>query len=271
MPTSSWNLNRFLVAMGALATLTATFVVMNYSFSAWISEIGMFAPGIPGWIATIALLFFAPAWMYLLSGILVASFPILVLFVFGLIATISDPLRGGEYGAAIFLVLGLVLSLTGGIAGFVQGRKAKHTPLAGGLRSAKGVLAAVVAAVLIGAFVTSSMATAAMQEMSGSSYNVVPDETIALTTQDYAFAPQTVNVPVGKLVEITITNADPAAHTFTYHAGGKSYETFLAPGSTAKMLVRFDEPQTIHFYCEPHSGGADDMADDSMWGTITVA
>lgn len=242
---------------------------MNYSVSAWLQELGMFVPALPGWLAAIVLLFYAPAWMYLVSGILVAAFPLLVLFVFGVATTLSDPLRGTEYGATVLLVLGLVLSLTGCVAGFMQGRKNAHTPLAGGLRTGKGIGALVVAAIVLGSLVTSSMAVSAMKAASGGSYDVEPDA-LELTAQDYSFSPKTLEVPAGKLVETAITNADSVGHTFTCHAGDRTVDTFLARGSTGKVLVRFDEPQTIHFWRKPHSAGAEDTEEDSMWGTIAV-
>jgi hypothetical protein len=66
-------------------------------------------------------------------------------------------------------------------------------------------------------------------------------------------------------------NDDSALHTFTYHMDAREFEVTIPGGGSTKMLVKIDEPQTIHFWCAPHSGGAGDMEDDSMWGTLVVA
>lgn len=271
--TNAWNLNRLLVVLAAACTFLSSIIFANYSVATWLASIPQLAPAFPGWIFAIVLAFYARPWVYLTAGILLSVLPLMVILLFGGMFAILQPISGGEYQSVILLLLALVLALTGGISGFRQGRKGAHTPLRGAMRTTKGLAVSLVAALLVGVFVTGGLAGAAVKEMAaaGGSYNVVPDHTVSLATKDFVFSPRELEIPAGQLVEIVIRNEDAAGHTFTYQVGGRTFDTFLPGDATVKVLVRFDAPQTIPFWCKPHSGGAGDASADSMTGRIVVA
>ncbi|HET6404659.1 MAG TPA: cupredoxin domain-containing protein [Candidatus Thermoplasmatota archaeon] len=268
-----WNLNRLLVVLGSFSVLLAGFAFVGWSLTGFAGALLEFVPALPGWIFAIVLAFYARPWVYLAAGILNAVLPLMVLLLFGAIFGLTQPLAGPEYQSVMLLLIGLVFSLWGGISGFVQGRKDAHTPLAGALSTPKGAGSALLAIFLLGALVTSGMASSAVKDMieTGSTYNVVPEETRTLTTAHFVFEPRELQIPVGKLVEVRITNADAAGHTFTYEAGGRTFDTYLPGGATTKVLLRFDEPQRIPFWCKPHSAGAGDADPESMTGMLVVA
>jgi plastocyanin len=79
----------------------------------------------------------------------------------------------------------------------------------------------------------------------------------AIGIADFAFEPTTLTVAAGS-IDITITNADSAEHTFTLDDG--SVDEPIAPGQETTVTV--DLSASIGFHCEIHP---------AMTGTIQVA
>lgn len=78
----------------------------------------------------------------------------------------------------------------------------------------------------------------------------------AVQIKGFAFAPATFSVKSGG--EVTVTNADAAAHTFT--ADDKSFDSKeIAEGKSA--TVRISGHGAVAFHCEIH---------DYMKGTVTI-
>jgi plastocyanin len=77
-----------------------------------------------------------------------------------------------------------------------------------------------------------------------------------ITIEGFAFNPSTITV--SGPTEVTVTNNDTTAHTFTLDDG--SVDLALGPGETGTATV--DVSETTGFHCTPHP---------SMTGTIEVA
>lgn len=270
---STWNLNRALVIAGSICVLLALFAFGGWTVGGVAKIAPEAAPAAPGFLFAILLAFYARPWVYLTAGILNAVLPLMVLLIFGGYTALIEPIAGFETQSILFLVLALVLSLVGGIAGFVQGRRGAQPHLRDALRTRHGLWSTLFVVLVAGMFVASSLASAAVREQAaaGGGYDLVADEVVTLSTENFQFAPRTLDIPAGKLVEIAITNKDTGGHTFTYVLGGKTYDHPLPGGATTKVLVRFDTPQSIPFWCKPHSNGEGDTAEDSMTGTMVVA
>src|ERR1051325_2172849 len=131
MARAPLNLNRLLVAYAGLFTLGAIALFA----STGTSNPAQFAPLLPGAIAALVLLFYHSRWMYLVGGILVAAFPILVLFVFGAYEAIIHPGSGMEGYSLLLLLVAAVLGLVGGIVGFAQSRRGTAPPASALLRA----------------------------------------------------------------------------------------------------------------------------------------
>lgn len=260
-----WNVDRVLL----LASVAATFLSMILFTGGDPGMVMQFAPAFPGMIAGLLLVFLAPAWLYLVAGILLALLPLMVLFVFGAVAGLGQPANGGEYQALLLLVLAGALGLTAGITGFLQTRRGTNKPVRETLRTPHGLTLVLAAVLVAGMFVTSGLASAQLRSAVSTSTNIVPDETVTLVTKDFAFAPAEVKVPAGKIVALVVKNEDPAAHTFTYDAGDDAIDALVPGNGQTTILLRFDAPQTIPFWCAPHSGGAEDDG-TGMVGTLVV-
>lgn len=265
--SAPWNANRVIVLVGALVQLAAVAIFVAVTGAP--EDAAAFLPGI---LAGVALAFFAPAWMYLVAGVLLALFPLVVLFVFGAYAGLLHPGAGIDATALLMLAVGALLGLVGGIAGFVQARGRRAPSARETLRTPQGLVAALLVALAAGMALSNALAESDYRLVGASSANnVVPDETIQMSTTGAAFAPQLVEVPVGKLVALRITNGDPFAHTFTYEADGEERTSIIPPKGETTLYFKRDAPQTIAFWCAPHSGGKGDRAEGSMWGDLQVA
>lgn len=264
---SSWNVNRVVVLLGGLAALASLVVLLGpvgsppqYS-----------APIALGVVAALVLAFYAPAWMYLVAAVLLALFPVLVLFAFGASAAITHPGSGLEAAALIPLALSGALGLWGGIVGFVQARRGNAPDAKLFWRTPQGFVAGAIVALFAGLLVSATWADASLGEiMRHPATNAVPDQTIHVTTDGRMFAPRNVTIPVGKLVALHVTNGDPVVHTFAYELDGVRHESVIPARSAVDVLFKFDAPRTIHFWCAPHSGGYADRDPASMWGDLVV-
>lgn len=89
----------------------------------------------------------------------------------------------------------------------------------------------------------------------GTTYDAVPDHVVEVSTRQFGFHPGAVTVPVGKLVEVRVTNEDAFLHTFTYENAGVTYHHDLPGRSTTSFVVYFREPTTASLWCVPHVPG----------------
>lgn len=210
-------------------------------------------------------------WTYLAGGVGVILFPVMVMSFFGFLV-LSHPEAGGPWICVLFMLLAVALALPAGIRGFLAARKGRSAPLASeGWLTGAGLVALVLISLTLGAGAAASLATISLSTspVASSGFDFAADATVSTKPEHVAYDPRELAIPRGELMEISITNADPEYHDFTYESGGKTYKhPILANGKTA-FLVRFDTAGTIPFRCEPHSSGYG--KDDGMTGTMTVA
>lgn len=265
----SWNLNRVLVVLAGAFALVAFAIFIGPAKG----DLAQSSPVLLGTFAAVVLAFFAPAWMYLVAAILLALFPIVVLFVFGASGAITHPGSGLEGLALTFLLLSAALGLVGGIAGFVQARRGTAPPPSELGRAPQGVLAIAIFAFVAGLAVSSAWAESEVRDLATRPATSIAgtDATIRVTTDTHHFAPRNLTIPVGKLVDIHVTNHDPVVHTFSYVDGGVLHESVIPASSESDIYVKFDAARTIKFWCQPHSQGADDTEPNDMWGEMVVA
>jgi plastocyanin len=102
---------------------------------------------------------------------------------------------------------------------------------------------------------------------SGDAYDVEPDARVVLSMSGSRFVPRELSVPAGALVEFELRNDDAIVHTFSYERGGSAVDHVVPPGTTVRVLTRFDEPAAVHFWCSPHT--SPDHA-KGMVGTLTI-
>ena len=264
-----WNVNRLLVLAGAACILIAIAIFSGGSPAKMFSQDTI--PLFPGVLVALVLLFWQRPWLYLLAGVLVALFPLVILFVFGAFEAILHPSSGLEGGSLTVLLLAAILALTGGIAGFVQGRRAAQPPVS--MAAPQAPFAIAVSGIVLGMVLVAGLAGSDVRALSTApASNIVPDETMRVVLTGYAFAPRDIQLEQGKLYALELENGDASAHTFTYHAAdGTERNTVIPAHSTVTIHMRFTQPQTIHFWCAPHSMGAGDTSEDSMVGTMVVA
>lgn len=267
---SSWNLHRVFVMVALVANVLAILAHFRFDFMTLVAGLPEVAPALPGVVFGIVLAYFARPWVYLTAGLLNAILPLMVLFVFGALATLGSPGAGSDYQSSLLLAVGLVFSLWGGIAGFVATRKGDAIPLRQSPATRSGMAAMAAIALVLGASFSGFAASEQMRAATGAAFDVVPDETVTVVMKDFMFAPREVTIPAGKLVELVIDNQDSTMHTFTYTANGRDVDVTLVGGVKTSVLVKIDTPQTIPFWCTPHSGGADDDG-EGMVGTVIVA
>lgn len=268
MAASRWNLNTLLTSASAGALILSILMLVMQDPAMLMQSV----PLLPGILAAVVLLFWQRPWFFLLSGFLLAAFPLVVLFVFGAYQGLLHPGAGAEGASLWLLLLAALLGLLGGIAGFVQGRRAAHAPAAHLLRAKHGITAFALAFVVVGALGTGALASADLRDMAErpAAHVEAPDDTVRVVLTGYTFAPKEIKIPAGKLVNLQVENGDAALHTFSYHLGGTLYQTPIPAGSTVTIPMKFETAQQIHVWCAPHSGGAEDMSEGSMWGTLVV-
>ena len=270
-PTSYWNLTRTMVVMGAATILLA--VVIHERFLTAFDPFPFFLLA-PGFVFSLVLLKYARPWVYLTAGLLNAVLPLMVLGVFGEARHLLDTKAGYDWGSLTLLLGGLLLSVTGGIAGFVRARKSSDIPFGSSWGTGLGTFAIVTALVLFGtgiagALVGFNQANAAaaggwdfaVEDIGGVSLG---EMSVANTFKQNAF-----QVTAGQVTEITIANEDVVLHTFTYQKSGETYSHDLVGGATTSFLVLFADVGTIAFRCVPHSSGYEDDG-NNMVGSFEV-
>lgn len=270
-PRSGWSLYRVLVVASVVPLVTA--LILEFGFGVEVATMG--APALPGIVFALLLVGLDRGWVYLTAGVLMSVLPLMVLFVFGALPGLSDPTAGRSFASLMALLLTLVLALGGGVGGFVAKRRGEHRPVGDALRSRVGVATVVLTVFLVASALTGVASGIRVKEMisDAGGYDFAVDTTVPVTMADFAFAPASITVPSGQIVEIKVTNEDTAFHTFTYAVGGKTYNHDVPGGSESGFLVKFAEPGTVLFWCVPHSAGADSKVGDGsedMAGTIVV-
>lgn len=80
--------------------------------------------------------------------------------------------------------------------------------------------------------------------------SALADDAPSLTIKDHAFSPETLEIPAGKRVELTITNADASAEEFD--SPDLHVEKMIPGGKTMKVFVGPLEPGSYSFVGELH-------------------
>lgn len=206
------------------------------------------------------------AWTFALAGLFLAVLPLLVLLVFGAAAELAKPTIGNGYTSLMFLVMALVLALPAAAAGVRRARR--HAgPAEPGWRFGLALLASTF---LFGAMVAGALASQGLTgDGAAGGYDFAPEATARVVAKDFAFPKAPVRVAAGTVTEVVVENQDPAFHTFTYTAGGVTYNHDLPGRGTAKFLIKMEAGE-VQYWCEPHSGGAAG-AKTGMTGTLVVA
>lgn len=264
-----WNLNRALIVFGAALILLAfVWVVAPAPDNA-----GMAMPlAIGAVLGGAAIAFYAPAWMYLVAAFLVATFPLVVIFVFGAIAALEHPGGGYETGALILVLAGAVAALVGGIWGFAQARKGTAPRVGAAMGAPQGAFVGLIVALLVGMILSNALVSKDVRAAAESPNWVIeaPDATASLHTTDFAFAPRDLKLAANTLTDITIRNDDAAFHTLSFRHGGMIHTTLIPAESELHLPLKFAVAGTIPFWCDPHSGGEGDTSAESMVGTFVV-
>lgn len=264
---SPFSLNRLIVLVAGVLQLVAIGIFVATGGPSVLAEA---APLLLGFVGAIILAFWAPRWMYLVAAVLIAAFPLLILFVFGAYAAITHPGGGAESLALTILLLSAIVGIIGGVAGFVQAPRGQPRP-GDFLRTGQGLGTALTAALFVGLMVSSVWTGSMLRDIVVHSANAVePDETVLLVAQTSLFAPREVTIPVGKVVALHIENKDSVMHTFAYKLGGVQHESPVPPETEVDFFFNLKQAQTIRFWCSPHSGGESDTDPASMWGSLRV-
>jgi plastocyanin len=262
-----WNLDRALVALGAAIVILATAwaIVLDPATGIRSSPFGV------GALLALAIVVYAPPWMYLVSGILTSAFPLLVIFGFGALGAIEHPGGGAESSSLILALMGALIALIGGIAGFVQTRRKTAPPAGAGMGATQGAFAGLIAALLLGLMLGNTFASADVLQFAQhpGSHVEGADLTRTLVAGGIAFAPDPLTMPAGKLVALDLRNDDHVFHTMSYRLNGSVHTTLIPVGSHQTLWFKFDAPQSIHFWCDPHSSETD-TTPGGMHGDIVV-
>lgn len=221
---------------------------------------------IPGLVGAALIAWKVKRWTFIAAGALLAFLPLVVLIGFGAVKALGQPATGNEYTSLMFLLLGLVLALPASVAGARRERLHK-LPAQPGWRFGVTLLAS---AFLFGAMVAGALASGGLQGGAAGGYDFAPAAQAQVVAKDFAFGAAAVQLRAGEVTELAVVNQDPAFHTFTYAVGGQTYSHNVPGGATARFLVKLDEPGTVQYWCEPHSGGPEG-AKSGMVGTLAVS
>jgi plastocyanin len=158
-----------------------------------------------------------------------------------------------EFVVALAFVLGVVISLVGGVEVIVAGRRGQD-----GQTTAEGRLRPVVFGVLGIAAVVSVVGLVATRT------TVSEADAAGATRLDmvkFEFDPDTTAIPAGG--SLLVTNSDLFAHDFTLDELGIAVR--FGPGSEALIDFAGATPGTYNYICSIHSDGT-----TGMTGTITI-
>jgi plastocyanin len=251
----AWPFSKFLIAGAFGAELVAISLFVGPSPANATFVIPFLGPVV---ILCALALWKGRPWMFLGAGISLAIFPMLVL-AFS-IDSFVVPQLGIVFAAGMFLLIALVVGLPTGIWVFAH-RKSSTPPMTAreGLKTRYGVFNILAVGILLGAALAGEAAY--INATSGGATNggsdLQAEAWVNVTTENFLFVPANLTIPVGKIVEITVTNKDSALHTFTYKvdagtASEKTYSHNLLPSSTTKFSMLISAAGTVHFWCIPH-------------------
>lgn len=214
-------------------------------------EVAFFAVlGTVGLVVTFLVWRFDKLWARILG--LVATVA-LTLGAFFLAFGVFQPFSPVEFLAGVAFVLGVLLSLYGGVKALIAGRKGISGPARGETRIRTGAMALMgVAAVfsIVGFFLTRT--TVSEAEAAGAT---------PLDMVQFEFDPDPSSLAHGG--SLLVTNSDPFAHDFTL----KDFDISIhvGPGSEAIVELTTVPPGNYDYYCSLHSDGT-----SGMRGTIII-
>lgn len=135
-----------------------------------------------------------------------------------------------------------------------------------------GIAVGVVALALglyLGGVAASAQEHAFVPAAEGAAIGIHADKEMTLTAKADKWEPASLAIPAGKVVKLTITNADAGAHVFNQAEAGLAVD--LPAGATKIVWLRLDTAGNAQYYCEIHSAKGADGKYAGMVGEITVA
>lgn len=167
---------------------------------------------------------------------------------------IFQPFSPIEFIIGVSYVVGVVLSLVGGIRALLAGRAGRTEPLGSHLRMQRYVLAvvAVFGVVSIVGFLT-TRETVSAEDAAGA---------VVLDMVDFEFEPQMASVPSGG--KLLIKNSDPFVHDFKFDELG--IKVVVGPGSETLVDLSELAPGEYDYFCSLHSNGT-----TGMKGSFSIA
>jgi plastocyanin len=177
----------------------------------------------------------------------------IVLFAFWLAFGVFQPFSPIEFIAGLAFFLGVILSLYGGVATIVSGRRGATGPTRGEgwIRTAVAVVMGVASVIsIVGFFVTRT--TVSEAEAAGAT-------PVSMSKVEFDPSASTISTD-GSLF---VSNNDPFAHDFTLD--DLDLSVYVGPGSEAIVDFAGAAPGTYTYYCSLHSDGTTGMV-----GTITI-
>ena len=167
---------------------------------------------------------------------------------------VFQPFSPIEFILGVSYVLGVVLSLVGGIRALLAGRAGRTEPMRAHVSMQRYVLGllGVFAVVSIVGFLTTRQ-TVSAEDAEGAA---------VLDMVDFEFDPQVVSVPVGG--KLLVKNSDPFVHDFKFDELG--IKVVVGPGSETLVDLSDLEPGVYDYFCSLHSNGT-----SGMKGSFSVA
>ena len=196
-------------------------------------------------------------------------------FVGALVIVAGDPVAGStilqptvypEHAVINSILLVAVSGLVASIAAIVAQRKGTAHPMA---RPHAGPVAVLVVVGLILGFIIVGWEVHRAPTAGAGAVALTPDATLATKEQGDKFVPADLQVPLGKIVKITVENADSGGHNFHWDEIGLAADN--AAGKSTDLWVQAKTAGTFQFYCSIHSAKGSDGKWAGMVGTVTVA
>jgi plastocyanin len=260
-----WTLSGLVIVLAYVILVVGFLMMFSFDVPDFLTESWPFL--VPGLLFVAILGGLSRPWTHLVAGILVALPAAFVLFGFMVLGGLADPTRGIESQVAALMAWALLWALPAAFVGFTVGNRGKDQGLRGSLRRRHGTYVVAVAC-LFGAFFVAAVLATVAADSADDAYDFEPDDRITIVIEDFEFVPENFTLSAGNITEIVVENRDGAYHTFTYELDGVEYDHAIPGGQTVSFLVRFTEPDSIPYWCVPHSSGEDH--DEGMVGTIEV-
>lgn len=263
-----WSFNRVLLLVAIAAVLLAIFASGGYRLSVFVSIESLLL--VPGILAVGVLLLVRPwAWVYLVAavGALLVPFVLIVIVTHG--RPVFNPLVQTDFFAKVLLLLAAAVAVPAGVSGFLRARRGMYSQLfQQRLHTPHGAWQLLALGVAVGAVLAGQLALAhAPDGASPIAYDVPVGGSIPVKARYFAFAPDAIEVPAGKLTEVVLENEDIALHTFTYTFANVTYDHVVYGGQTSRFAVLFPAAGTVTFWCTLHSPPTHDK---DMVGTMRV-